>query len=105
MTGSSFNRELVGKEGVTFFQNGGRQGCIFHIKNKLKSETFNHKKCSFITTNTKWDILSKNLVTFKSCDGVNAKKIQYFDGSLKNPTRGGSQKNNIEGGDSYKEGA
>ena len=44
----------------------------FHTKNKLKSEIFNDKKglqpkifFSVITKNSNWDILPKNLVTFK----------------------------------------
>ena len=35
-----FRGGLLGKRGVTFFQGG----CIFSIKNKLKSEIFNYKK-------------------------------------------------------------
>ena len=59
---------VSGKEGVTFF----RGGCNFHIKNKLKSEIFNDKKSlsakiffSVITKSSNWEILPKNLVTFK----------------------------------------
>ena len=45
---------------------------------------------SFITKNLKWEMLTKNLVTFKKWDG----------GSLKNPIfKGGFKKNQyIEGG-------
>ena len=57
---------------MTFFREGGGGGCNFHIKNKLKSEIFNYKKSlqatiffSVMTKNSNWDILSKNLVTFK----------------------------------------
>ena len=53
---------------MTFF----RGGCNCHIKNKLKSEIFNDKKnvykqkyFSVITKNSNWEILTKNLVTFK----------------------------------------
>ena len=54
--------------GVTFF----RGGCNFHIKNKVKSEIVNDKKSlqskiffSAIIKNSNWEILPKNLVTFK----------------------------------------
>ena len=57
LTGSQF------LEGVTFFQGD----CNFHIKNKLKSEIFNDKKClsakiffSIITQNSNWEILPEN---------------------------------------------
>ena len=53
---------------MNFFQGG----CNFDIKNKLKSEIFNDKKClqtkifsSVITKNSNGKILPKNLVTFK----------------------------------------
>ena len=35
---------LLGKIGVIVFEGGGRGGCSFYIKNKLKSEIFNDKK-------------------------------------------------------------
>ena len=54
------------------FSRGGREACNFHIKTKLKSEIFNDKKSlqvkmffSVITKNSNWEILTKNLVTFK----------------------------------------
>ena len=31
-----------------------------------------------------WEILTKNLVTFKSCDGVKDEKFYFYGGSLKN---------------------
>ena len=31
-----------------------------------------------------WEILTKNLVTFKSCDGVKDEKFCFYGGSLKN---------------------
>ena len=37
---STFRGGLLEKMGVTFF----REGCNFHIKNKLRSEIFNDKK-------------------------------------------------------------
>ena len=59
------------KEGLGQFVNL-RGGCNFHIKNQLKSEIFNDKKSlqaniffSFITKNLNWEMLPKNLVTFK----------------------------------------
>ena len=39
-TGSQFKKGYIGKEGVTFFSEGG----TFYTKNKLKSEIFNDKK-------------------------------------------------------------
>ena len=61
---------IAGKEGGDFFR--GRGGLQFHIKNKSKSEIFNDKKSlqakiffSVVTKNSNWDILTKNLVTFK----------------------------------------
>ena len=46
--------------------------CCFHIKKELKSEIFNDKESlsakilfSVITKNSNWEILPKNLVTFK----------------------------------------
>ena len=51
---------------------GGGGNCNFHIKNKSQSEIFNDKKSlqakiffSVVTKNSNWDILTKNLVTFK----------------------------------------
>ena len=39
---------------------------------------------SVITKNLNWEILIKNLVTFKSWDWVRYEKFQYYGGSLKN---------------------
>ena len=39
---------------------------------------------SVITKNLNWEILTKNLVTFKKWDGVKDKKFEYYRGSLKN---------------------
>ena len=72
-------------------ERGGRlfsgEGCNFHIKNKFKSEIFNDKKnkkmfFSFINKNSNWEIITKNLVTFKRSDDVKDKKL---GGSPKNP--------------------
>ena len=56
------------ERGGDFFW-GGRN---FHIKNTLKSEIFNDKKSlqaeiffSVMTKNSNWEILPKNLITFK----------------------------------------
>ena len=52
---------------------------------------------SVITTNLNWEILTKNLVTFKRWDGVKDEKFSC-GGSLKNPIfRGGHEKPNIGG--------
>ena len=49
-----------------------------------------------ITKNLKWEILPKNLVTFKRWDGVKDEKFQYYWGSLKNLIfKRGSQKTNM----------
>ena len=39
---------------------------------------------SVIAKNLNWEILTKNLVTFKRWDGVKDEKFQYYGGSLKN---------------------
>ena len=64
---SIFRGELLGKR-VDFSGMGG--GCIFYIKNELKSEIFNNKKSlytvmlfSVITKNLNWEISTTNLVT------------------------------------------
>ena len=61
-----------------FFQGG----CNFHIKNKLKSEIFNDRKSllakifsSVKTKDSNWEILPKNLVTFKREDGIKDEKL------------------------------
>ena len=67
------------KKGGLFFQGGSS----FFIKNKLKSEIFNDQKSlltkiilfSLITQNLNWEILTKNLITFKRWHGVKDKKI------------------------------
>ena len=54
----------------------------FYIRNNVKSEIFNDKKglqskifFSFITKNINWEILSKNLVSFKRWNGVKNEKF------------------------------
>ena len=69
LTGSQFLEGGCRKRGGDFFQQG--RGCNFYIKNKLKSEILNNNKKFInknvydITKNLNWQILSKNLVTFK----------------------------------------
>ena len=50
--------------------------------NKLKSEIFNDKKSLYakiffflITKNSSWEILSRNIVTFKRQDGIENEKL------------------------------
>ena len=50
---------------------------------------------SVITKILNWEILTKNLVTYKKWDEINGRKCQCYGGSLKNPIfsrGGGSQK-------------
>ena len=64
---------------MTFLAGGGRDRSCY-IKNKLKSEILNDKKnykpkfLSAIIKNLNWQILTKNLVTFKRKDGVKDEK-------------------------------
>ena len=49
------------------------------------------------TKNSNWEVLTKNLITFKRSDGD--EKFQYFGGSLKNPIfREGFTKDHYIGG-------
>ena len=52
---------------------------------------------SVLTKNLNWELLTKNLVTFKPWDGVKDGKFKYYGGSLKNLIfKGeGSQKTNV----------
>ena len=70
--------EISTFRGGNFFQGGYN----FDIKNKLKYEIFNDKKSlqakiffSIITKYTYWEILPKNLVTFKRWDGIKDEKF------------------------------
>ena len=38
---------------------------------------------SVVTKNLNWEIVTKNLVTFKRWDGVKNEKLEYYGGSLK----------------------
>ena len=69
-----FKGTLVGKSGVTFSREGGGGDCNFYIKDKLKSKIFNDQnkvykeKCfslSFMTKNSNWEMVTKNLVIIK----------------------------------------
>ena len=78
-----------------------REDCNFYIKNKIKSEIFKDKKSLWIkmffpviTRNLNWEILKKNLVTFKIWDGLKMKnfnimgvhwKIRFLDGGFMKP--------------------
>ena len=61
------------------------------------------------TKNLNWEILTKNLLTFKRWDGVKDWKFWYYDGSLKNPIFKGEKpgfvKNQYNGGNYLKRGA
>ena len=51
------------------------------------------------TKNSNWEVLTKNLITFKRSDGVKDEKFQYFGGLLKNPIfREGFTKDHYIGG-------
>ena len=41
---------------------------------------------SVITKNSNWEILPKNLVTFKRSDCIKDEKLWYFGDSVKDPT-------------------
>ena len=67
LAGPQILEEVADKEEVTFFQGC----CNFHIENKLKSVNLMTKKVyntqkffSFITKNSKWEILTKNFTYF-----------------------------------------
>ena len=67
---STFRGELLGKRGCFF------HGDAIFTKTKLKSEIFNDKKSfSVITKNSNWEILPKNIVTFKRWDGIKDEKL------------------------------
>ena len=75
LTWSQFLEGDAGKEGVTFFRGEGGRGCSFYIKNKLKSQMCNDRKSlstkiffPVTTKNLNWEILMRNLVTFKRWD-------------------------------------
>ena len=63
---------------------GGRDRS-FYIKNKLKCEILNDEKkykpkcLSAITKNLSWQILTKNLVTFKKRNGLKMKDVNIME--------------------------
>ena len=58
---------------------------------------------SVITKNLNWEILTKNLVTFKRWDGIKDEKFEYYGGSLKYLIfRGEFTKNQYIGGNYLK---
>ena len=68
-------------EGGCWERGGEFLRCSFYIKNKLKSGIFNDKKSlsgkmffSVKTKNLNWEILTKNLVTFKRWDEIKDEK-------------------------------
>ena len=65
LTGSQFLEGVCWERRGWLFQGS----CSFYVKNKLKSEIFYDKR-SLYTKNLNWEILTKNLVTFKKWDGV-----------------------------------
>ena len=64
MTESQFLDGVPEKDGVTFFRG---KVVVYYINGKLKSEIFNKKKFinKMLFTVLNWEILTKNLVTFK----------------------------------------
>ena len=64
-------------------EGGWGGGSSFYIKSRLKSEIFNDKKkfikkkmfFSVLTKNLNWEILHKNLVTFKRWDEIMDEKL------------------------------
>ena len=93
---SIFREGLLGKRGW-FFQGG----CSFYIKNKLKNKL---KLFSVITKNFNWEILIKNLVTFKSWDRVKDKKFENYGVHWKILFLGGFTRNQYIGGNCLKGG-
>ena len=52
-----------------------------------------------------WEILTKNLITFKRWDEIKDEKIEYYEGSLKNQIFRGVHKKQYIGGNCLKRGA
>ena len=58
-----------------YWERGGNLFFIFYIKNTLKFEIFKKSLIKRKFNNWNWEILTKNLVTFKRSDGVIEKKL------------------------------
>ena len=83
-TGSQF---LEGEGGGTRWPFSGGEVATFRFLYKhylMTKKVFKHKCFSFITKNLNWKRLTKNLVTFKRCNGVKDEKFKYYRGPLKN---------------------
>ena len=89
---SIFRGELLGKREV-----------LFSKAVQWRKKFINNFFFSIITKNLNWEILTKNLVTFKRWDGVEDEKFSYYTGSLKNMIYmgrgGGSHKKTIYRGE------
>ena len=73
---------------------------LFDDKKKFIKKIF----FSIITKNLNWEILTKNLVTFRRWDWVKYEKSWYYGGSVKNPIFRGITKNIYIGGKLSKKG-
>ena len=51
----------------------------------MTRKVYKQKRFSVLTKNLNWEILTKDLVTFKRWDVVKDEKFEYYGGSLKNP--------------------
>ena len=80
---SIFRGRLQEKRGWLFWAGGGRDRS-WYVKNKLKSGILNDEKnykpkcLSAITKNLNWQILTKNLVTFKRSDGLKMENVDIM---------------------------
>ena len=64
------------------------------MKHLMTKKVYKQKMfLSLITKNLNWEILTKNLSTFKRWDEVKGEKFQYYAGSLKIRFIGGVTKN------------
>ena len=84
---SIFRGEGRGGGGGTRWPFSGGEVATFRFlyKNYLMTKkVFKHKCFSFITKNLNWKRLTKNLVTFKRCNGVKDETLKYYRRPLKN---------------------
>ena len=95
LTGSQFLEGACWENGGYFFQEAGKwgegRGSSFFMRSKSKTELFNDKKglqtkifFFVITKNLNWEILTKNLISFKRWDWDKHEKFEYYEGLLKN---------------------